>query len=99
MEYRLCLVSPEWAPDGLDPESLKLLPTLVGVESPPVEGSRRKVLRLLALLELRLAGKLVPVWLLSDPVPDVARMARPPVLAHCAKGVTGALSVDSPLSH
>ena len=92
-------MSPEWAPGGLDPESPELLPARVGAESPPVEGSRQKVVRLLALLELRLAGKLVPILLLPDPVPGVARMALPPALAHRAKAVTRAPSVGSPLSH
>ena len=75
-------VSPEWAPAESDSESLELLPAPVGLEAPPVEGSGRKVLRLRALLEWMLAGKLVLVLLLvSDPVPGIARMARPRVLA------------------
>ena len=52
-ECHLCSVSPEWAPAELDPKSPELLLALVGLEAPPIEGSRRKVLRSLALLELR----------------------------------------------
>ena len=98
-ECRLYSVSPEWAPGGLGPESPELPLAPVGAELPPAEGLRQKVLRLLALLELKLTGKLVPVWLLPDPVLGVAWMALPPALAHRAEAVTRVPSVGSPLSH
>ena len=90
-------MSPEWAPTKLDPQSPELLPALVGLEAPPVMGLGRKVLRLRVLLESMLAGKLVPVsTLVPDPVPGIARIARPPTLAYRAKVVREALSANSP---
>ena len=96
---RLCSVSPEWAPGGLDLELPVLLLAPVGARSPPVEGSRRKVLRSLALLELMPEGKQVPVSLLPVPVLGVARTALPPAFVHHAGVVIGAPSVGSPPSH
>ena len=79
-------MSPEWAPAELDPESSELLPASVVPKAPPVEGSRWKVLRSRALLESMLTGKSVLVSLLVlDPIPDIARMARPPILAYRTK--------------
>ena len=92
-------MSPEWAPGGLGLE-LSVLPLApVGVESPPAEGLRRKVLWLLALLELKPEGKQVPISLLPVLVPGDARMALPPALAHRAEAAIGAPSIGSPLSH
>ena len=90
-------MSLEWALAESDPESLELLLALVGPEAPPVEGLRRKVLRLRALLESMLVGKLVLVSMLVPvPVPDVAPMVRPPVPAYRTARVTEAPSVDPP---
>ena len=96
---RLYSVSPEWAPRGLGLELLVLPLALVGAQSPPAEGLRRKVLRLLVLLELKPKGKQVPVSLLPVPVPSDARIPLPPVLAHRAKVATRAPSIGSLLSH
>ena len=88
-------MSSEWAPGGSDPELPELLLALVGPESPPTKGSRRKVLRLREFLESTQAGKLVPVSrLVPVPVPDVATMVRPPVPAFRAARVVEDPSAD-----
>ena len=70
----------------------------VGAGSPPVEGSRRKVLRSVVLLELKRAEKWVPVVLVPDPVPGDARMVLPPALARSVERLTRAPSAGSPPS-
>ena len=92
-------MSPEWAPGGLD-LGLPALPlALVGAGSPPVEGSRRKVLLSVVLLELKQAEKWVPVVMVPDLVPGNAWMALLPALARRVGILTKAPSVGSPLSH
>ena len=70
----------------------------IGARSPPVEGSRRKVLQLVVLLELKWAEKWVPVVLVPDLVSGDARMALPPALAFRAERPTRAPITSSPLS-
>ena len=63
--------------------------------SPPIEESRRKVLRSVVPLELMQAEKTVPVVLVPEPVPSDARMGLPPALARRAERPSGAPSVGS----
>ena len=96
MECHPCSVSLEWAPGMSDSEPLELLLAPVDPKAPPIEESGRKVLRSQALLELKLAGKSVLIsTLVPDPVPGVARMVRPPVLAHRTRGIYTAPQGDS----
>ena len=92
-------MSPEWAPGVSDPEPQELLLAPIDLHAPPVEESRRKPLQSRALLELKLAGKQVPVLTpVPNPVLGASQMAVPPILARRAGGVCGAPQGDFPPS-
>ena len=98
-ECHPCSVSLEWAPGVSNPESPELLLAPVDLQAPPAEESWRKALWSQALLESKLAGKQHPVLIpVPNPVPGVARMVRPPILAHRTGGICEAPQGDSPPS-
>ena len=64
--------------------------------SPPVEESRRKVLRSVVPLGLQWAEKAAPVVMAPEPVPGAVRMGLPRALDHRAGKLTGSPSAGFP---